>query len=84
MTQRIKYRKDGNILTSALKFRGNKDGIYIVCLNLDEMTYEIKNVHQRRIIKKGGPYKSSVYLKRIAKRALSSLGVSFKSEIRNI
>lgn len=82
--KRIKYRKVGNVLTSALKFKGNRDSTYSIILNLDEMTYEIKNEHQRRIIKKGGPYKSHVYLKRVAKRALESLGVSFNCEVRNI
>ena len=84
MKQRIKYRKEGNILTSALKFKGHRDAVYIVCLNLDKMIYEIKNVHQRRIIKTGGPYKNIVYLKRVAKIAIMSLGVKFTPETRNI
>ena len=84
MRKRIKYRTDGNILTSALTFKGHRDAYYVVRLNLDEMTYEIKNVHQRRIIKKGGPYKNPTYLKRVAKKALIKLGVDLRHEVRNI
>lgn len=83
MKKRIKYKEKNNVLTSIKKFKGNRDAYYTVRLNLNEMTYEIRNEHQCRIIKSAGPFKNLTYLKRVAKRALMEMGVRFDLEIRD-
>jgi len=89
--QRIKYKetKKSGILISAKKFVGNQGGLYSVELNLNEMTYTIRNVRQQIIVRstvKDGktPPTHFVTLKRQAKQALMSLGVKFDIEIRAI
>lgn len=74
-----------HVVESAQQFRSKITGAtYKVRLNFEEDTYQIINVNQRKIVKTGGKKGFTHYwLKKIAKRALESLGVDFNMELRN-
>ena len=90
MSVRIAYRKTKNpdILVSS-KFVGNQGAIYEVELNTKEMTYRVKNVNQRKIVRSneidGVKPPTHEYTLRVqAKKALKKMGVKFEAEIRGL
>lgn len=88
---RIRYKKiNDTTLRSVRRFKDpSYGGVYEVDLNLDSMTYGIRNINTRCLVRsteKDGkkPPKHLNTLKRHAKSALLSLRVVFDIEIRNV
>lgn len=88
---RIRYTKkrESDELVSVQKFRGNQGGLYEVVLDTEVMSYKIRNVKQRTIVRsteKDGKKtpKHLNTLKKQAKAALKTMGVQFKIDIRGI
>ena len=84
-----KHWKGQHLLVSNYRFVGNRGGIYEVELNLRSMTYKIRNIKQKTIVrsnKKDGRKSPSHIsnLKIQAKRALISMGVIFDIEVRAV
>lgn len=92
MSTRIRYIEDKmrKRLISMRKFKSEKNGAeYRVVLNLEDMTYGIKNLNKEMFVKSTKkdnkkPPKHLHTLKRQAKKALESLGVRFSRELRGI
>lgn len=86
MAIRIRYEKTehDNILVSVRNFNSKTtDAMYIVYLNLTEVTYEIRNMVSKRKYTGGENVNNLHVLKRHAKERLEKLGVSFEPEIRD-
>ena len=89
MAVRIRYEKfedekNKNNLVSVRNFHSEStDAMYIVYLNTNEVTYEIKNMLSRRKYTGGEGINNLHVLKRHVKERLEKLGVSFESEIRD-
>ena len=87
---RIRYLPRRNqpkhMLESCQNFRSSTTGAaYKVRLDMEESTFQVINVGQRRVIKSGGKKGlTHHWLKILAKRALESLGVQFGMDLRNI
>jgi len=88
---RIRYMKghEPNELRSMRRFEGNQGAIYEVVLNLKEMSYKIRNLRQRTIVRSTEkdskkPPQHLNTLKRQAKNALMSMGVTFDIDLRGI
>lgn len=85
MSTRIRYEKTYNpdILTSIRTFESKTTGdIFLVYLNIKEMTYNIKNITKKRAINGGDKINNLHVLKRNVKSRLEQLGVDFNIEIR--
>lgn len=86
--KRIKYKKIAkNKLISTSKITSVHGGSYVVYLNLDEMSYEIKNINQQRIVRSSEKDGANLgvtpnVLKMQVRRALKKMGVKFEKEIR--
>lgn len=81
--QRIRYEKKGTQLVSkheVVSARGTK---YLVYLNLDTMTYLIRNSTSLRKYEGGEGINNLIVLKRKVKQHLAHLGVYFDKERRN-
>ena len=87
---RIRYlprrKHPEHMLESCQNFRSSSTGAsYKVRLDMQESTFQVINVGQRKIIKSGGRKGlTHHWLKILAKRALESLGVEFGMDLRNI
>lgn len=87
--KRIAYRRfndEPNKLISQ-KFIGSQNAIYEVEIDTEAMTYRVRNVKQRKIVRsneidKVKPPKHIYTLKCHAKDALKKMGVKFELEIR--
>jgi len=87
---RIKYKKlpGTNIYRSVRKFTDPRHGgTYEVDLDLDNMIYKVRNINTRVLIRstqKDGvtPPTHTNTLKRQAKKALKTLNIQFKNEVR--
>lgn len=85
---RIRYRQKRNgpkhMLESTQHFRSlTTNAQYKIRLDTENMTFQVINVGQRKIVKSGGKEGiTNAWLKITAKRALESLGVSFNMELR--
>jgi hypothetical protein len=83
MKQRIRYiKKDGKIVSKneVVSKHGSK---YSVTINLDTMTYIIRNILSMRRYEGGENINNMNVLKRTIKAHLSHLGVEFGTERRN-
>ena len=86
MTTRIRYEKTDkdDIVVSTRNFHSiTTDAMYIVYLNLKDVTYTIKNMLSERKYSGGDDINNLHVLKRHAKSRLEKLGVSFGDEIRD-
>ena len=86
MTTRIRYEKTDkeHILVSTRNFHSKTtDAMYIVRLDLDNKTYEIRNMTSLRKYCGGEGINNLHVLKRRAKQRLAKLGVDFGDEIRD-
>jgi len=86
MSIRIRYEKteQDNILVSVRNFHSKStDAMYIVYLDLANITYIIKNMHSKRKYPGGENINNLHVLKRHVKARLEKLGVSFGDEIRD-
>lgn len=96
MSIRIRYEKTEKegILHSVRNFYSSrymkhengeteKEAMYYVILDTNEMTYAIKNMTSGRKYKGGDGVNNLHVLKRNVKTRLESLGVKFKDEIRD-
>ena len=87
MNKRIRYIKTGEsgILKSFRNILSHKTGaLYSITLDLNEVTYKIKNVRNGHIVKRGGDNVNNLHvLKRYIKKDLKGLGVKFELELRD-
>jgi len=91
MPTRIRYEKHSteNKLVSVQEFVGQRDALYKVILDLDSMTYKIRNVRRQRYVRSTEmdgkkPPKHLNTLKTQAREALKSMGVKFDLDLRGI
>lgn len=82
MLQRIRYDKKEGKLVSRELF-SNKGSKYIVFIDLETMTYVIRNLLSLRKYEGGKGINNLTVLKRNVKKHLSHLGVPFDREIRH-
>lgn len=87
MATRITYKEMRNrpgVLESVKKFVSSRTGAaYLVRINTNDMTYEIKNI-KTEVIYRGGENISNLnHLKKAAKQRLAGMGVVFNQEDRN-
>lgn len=83
---RIRYTKDGNLLSSRRVFSVNLNDSEIsakVILNTDSMTFTIVDSATDEVLLTGGRTKNLAVLKIQAKEGLKELGYEFSSEVRN-
>lgn len=78
--------EDPDVLQSS-PVMSNRNAVYIAHINTKELTYKIKNIKQRKIIKstektETNKISSVTYLKRLVKKRLKELGVEFETEIK--
>lgn len=87
MSKRIRYKDHKsreNVLESIQTFTSSVNGaLYKVRLDLNEFTYEIKNLRSEMIFRGGENITNLNVLKRAAKRRLEDLGVVFETEQRD-
>ena len=86
MTQRIRYKEteDKNIVVSNKIFTSEKTGAqYKVFLNLEKVTYKIKNINSENCFYGGENINNLNVLKRTAKARLEGMGVNFTDEERD-
>lgn len=84
MSTRIRYKETSSGIFESLKVYKSERGVpYLVRLNLNEMTYVIKNLYSEHLIKGGSPVNNLNVLKRNARDHLVSLGVDMKTETRD-
>ena len=89
MSSRIRYvKKDDKVLKSYRNFTGRETAqtegaSYSVEINLETMTYEIRNLTKRTVMNGGEGINNLHVLKRKVKDKLESLGVDFSTEIRD-
>lgn len=86
MTVRIRYEKtdDEGILCSVRNFYSKRwDAMYIVYLNINEVTFYVKNMLSGRKYTGGDNTNNLHVLKRQVKKKLEGLGVEFGDEIRD-
>ena len=87
--KRIVYKKhleDPNKLVTQ-RLRGNQNAVYVAEIDIVEMTYKVRNVLQRRIVRsneidKVKPPKHLNTLKNHVKAALKKMGIKFEVEVR--
>ena len=82
MKERIRYEKKENQLISK-ELVSNSGAKYIVYLNLDTMTYLIRNQTSMRKYEGGEGINNLTVLKRKVKKHLQHLGIKFEKEKRN-
>lgn len=86
MSQRIRYKEiEPGIMVSKKVFTSSSTGArYKVVLNLNDVTYKIKNLNTERFVYVGGDNINNLnVLKRTAKATLESrFGVIFDEEVR--
>ncbi len=80
--QRIRYIKKENQLVSKNELYSAKGSRYLVYLNLDTMTYLIRNSVSLRKYEGGKNVNNLIVLKRVVKKHLAHLGVHFTKEKR--
>ena len=80
--QRIRYIKKGDQLVSKNELYSTKGSRYLVYLNLDTMTYLIRNSVSLRKYEGGEKINNLIVLKRVVKKHLAHLGVKFGKEVR--
>lgn len=79
--QKYEYRENG--LISVQDFVSQKTGArYRIILDLDKMTYHIRNERNKEFIFSSKPYKSLHVLKRYARKKLESYGIPLERESR--
>ena len=84
--KRIRYKKteNQNVVVSNKILTSQKTGAqYLVYLNLDEVTYKIKNIRTEHIYTGGENINNLNVLKRTVKSRLEGMGVSFEEEARD-
>ena len=84
MIARIRYKKVDNTLESIRNIVTPRGCVYHVVLDLDTMTFNIKNLVSKRVYSGGENINNLHVLKRSVKSRLKKLGVQFKSEIREV
>lgn len=82
MKERIRYEKKENQLISK-ELVSNSGAKYIVYLNLDTMTYLIRNQTSMRKYEGGEGINNLTVLKRKVKKHLQHLGIKFEKEKRS-
>lgn len=84
MNTRIRYEKSelGKILKSVRNFQTIDNLSVSVTLDLNNMSFIVKNVDTNEVVFNGGDTRNETILKRQAKSALASLGVNFEPENR--
>lgn len=87
---RVRYEQHkGSIYRSVQTFKSKNGGSYRVYIDLDKMTYKIKNVTKNIILRstekdgKKAPKMKKTLLHQV-KQALQSVGVKFDIEIRGL
>lgn len=84
--KRIRYKKtkDENVVVSNKILTSQKTGAqYLVYLDLDNVTYKIKNIRSENIHTGGENINNLNVLKRTVKSRLEKMGVSFEDEERD-
>lgn len=86
MAQRIRYKKtkNENIVVSTKIFTSARTGAqYKVFLDLENVTYKIKNINSENVHRGGENINNLNVLKRSAKARLEGMGVNFDDEVRD-
>lgn len=87
MKTRIRYKdhtKRENVVESTTTFMSSSTGArYLIRLDLNNYTYEIKNIRSELLYRGGDNINNLNVLKRTAKKRLESLGVKFSKEDRD-
>ncbi len=83
MKQRIRYIKKDNKIISKNEVINKHGSRYIVIIELDTMTYTIRNAASYRNYTGGENINNMNVLKRTIKKHLEHLGVEFETESRN-
>ena len=83
MVQRIRYVKKDGQLASRDSIISSKGAMYLVFINLDTMTYVIRNQTSLRKYEGGEGVNNLHVLKRNIKKHLEHLGCVFSKERRN-
>lgn len=86
MAQRIRYKKtkDENIVVSTKIYTSARTGAqYKVFLDLENVTYKIKNINSENVHRGGENINNLNVLKRAAKSRLEGMGVNFEDESRD-
>lgn len=85
MAQRIRYKKtkeDGVVVSTKTYTSARTGAQYKVYLNLNDVTYKIKNVNSENVYRGGENINNLNVLKRNVKARLESMGVQFEEEDR--
>ena len=85
MAQRIRYKetKEPGVVVSTKTYTSARTGAqYKVYLNLNDVTYKIKNVNSENVYRGGENINNLNVLKRNVKARLESMGVQFEGEER--
>ena len=83
--KRIRYKKtkDENIVVSNKVLRSQRTGAeYLVYLDLENVTYKIKNINSENVHRGGENINNLNVLKRSVKSRLEGMGVVFEDEER--
>lgn len=84
--KRIRYKKtkDENIVVSNKILRSQRTGAeYLVYLDLENVTYKIKNINSENVHRGGENINNLNVLKRSVKSRLEGMGVVFEDEERH-
>lgn len=84
--KRIRYKKtkDENIVVSNKILRSQRTGAeYLVYLDLENVTYKIKNINSENVHRGGENINNLNVLKRSVKTRLEGMGVVFEEEERD-
>jgi hypothetical protein len=83
--QRIRYKetREKGIQESTRTFKSKRGVPYKVRLNLNDMTYAIKNLNSENLIKGGENINNLNVLKQAARERLEGLGVELATESRD-
>lgn len=86
MAKRIRYKQtkeQGVVVSTKIYTSASTGAQYKVFLNLDEVTYKIKNVNSENVYRGGENLNNLNVLKRNVKARLEGMGVKFEDEERD-